>query len=56
MGGQLEALAPDDRPDEPGVTGFLAPTEEEGQAVLSVALKTFHHFFGAFSPLASRRA
>jgi len=49
----LETTAPPDWTDEPDATGLLAPAqEEEGKKVLKLALKTFHHFFGAFSPLA----
>ena len=56
MGEQLEGAAPVDPPDEPSATAVLAPAQEaEGKKVLTLALKTFHHFFGAFSPMATRR-
>jgi hypothetical protein len=55
VGEQLETAAALDPSDEPGAAAILAPTEEDGKKILRVALKTFHHFFGAFSPMAKRR-
>jgi hypothetical protein len=55
VGEQLEGTSHFDPADEPGATGVFAATEE-GKKVLSIALKTFHHFFGAFSPMAERGA